>query len=381
MNATAKTDGEAEAPDAQASGFVLAAEPPVLDPTESIHAASGDNGATAAGPVESSHAALEHDAYAASVAHAQAQALASAEALDKLAAATLDAADLANRGAEAAASVAADLRQAQEAARKVQETAHKQALILLISTTLIMVICMGFFLVTGIRMNSRINQLDLTIDAVMKRVVELNAGVDSLDQMKGSFSAMAKEVEVLAKASAEVGAKLEGAIRQTEAISSQIPSKTAQQVASSAQGVARQVDALGARLQAQANAVQSLSRDVQALKGTVGNVDKLNRDVQSLVTLQRERYLEATQRAQAAAAAAAAAPAPAAATTATPAPTRPAQFPGTAAAARPTDREAGNDRATLQYPRPQPPTSPNAQPATNPNVNPNVISVPPKPQP
>ncbi len=372
MNAPAQTEGQAEAPDAQASGFVLAAEPPVLDAAESTH--PEDDGATAAGTLEhDAHAARmydSHDSHA--TLEAQAQALASAQALDKLAAATLDAADLANRGAEAAASAAADLRQAQETAQKVQETAHKQALILLISTTLIMVICMGFFLVTGIRMNSRINQLDLTIDAVMKRVVDLNAGVDSLDQMKGSVGTLAKEVETLAKASGEVGAKLESAIRQTEAISTQIPSKTAQQVASSAQGVARQVDALGARLQAQANAVQALSRDVQALKGTVGNVDKLNRDVQSLVTLQRERYLEAAQRAQAPAPA----PAPTVPPAATPAPTSPTQLPGTAAAARPTEREAGSDRV-LQYPRPQPPASPNAQPAANPNV----ISVPPKPQP
>lgn len=368
MNAPAQTDGQATTPEAQASGFVLSAEPPVLD-TALPPGASGESD-MAQGPGPETHGGAADEPHTAS--EAQAHALASAQALDKLAAATLDAADLANRGAEAAASVAADLRQAQETARKVQETAHKQALILLVSTTLIMVICMGFFLVTGIRMNSRINQLDLTIDAVVKRVVDLNAGVDSLDQMKASVGALAKEVETLAKASAEVGAKLEGAIRQTEAISNQIPSKTAQQVASSAQGVARQVDALGSRLQAQANAVQALSRDVQALKGTVGNVDKLNRDVQALVTLQRERYLEATQRAQAPAPA----PAPAAASAPTAARPAPAQLPGTAAAPRPAEREPGSDRV-LQYPRPQPPSSPNAQPAANPGV----ISVAPKPQP
>ncbi len=359
MNAPAKNEG----PAAEASGFVLASEPPVLDAVDPADSHGDTAGLTDNRHEVSGANAHDHD-------HAYAQAFASAETLDKLAAATLDAADLANRGAEAAASTATELRKAQELARKVQETAHKQALILLISTTLIMVICMGFFVVTGIRMNSRINQLDLTIDAVVKRVIDLNAGVESLDQMKGSVGALAKEVETLAKASAEVGAKLESAVRQTEAISAQIPSKTAQQVASSAQGVARQVDALGARLQAQANAVQALSRDVQALKGGVGNVDKLNRDVQALVTLQRERYLEAAQRAQAPT------PAPSAAPAAAPTPARPTQLPGTAAAARPAEREAGSDRA-LQYPRPQPPASPNAQPTANPNV----ISVPPKPQP
>ena len=379
MNAPAPKQGSA----ADASGFVLASEPPVLDTVESV-----EQRAAAAHLADDLHEAS--NAHAHDQMHdqalAHAHALASAEALDKLATATLDAADLANRGAEAAASAASELRKAQELARKGQETAQKQALILLISTTLIMVICMGFFVVTGIRMNSRINQLDLTIDAVVKRVIDLNAGVESLDQMKGSVGTLAKEVETLAKASAEVGAKLESAVRQSEAISAQIPSKTAQQVASSAQGVARQVDALGARLQAQANAVQALSRDVQALKGGVGNVDKLNRDVQALVTLQRERYLEAAQRAQAPAPAPSPSPAPPPAPTpnpaspptpvAAPAPTKPAQLPATAATGRPSERETGSDRA-LQYPRPKAPVSPNAQPAANPNV----ISVPPKPQP
>ena len=100
MNAPAPTAGQAEAPDAQASGFVLAGEPPVLDTAESTYPAH--DSANAADPKDSWHHAPEHDARAAAEAQAQAlalaHALASAQALDKLAAATLDAADLANRG-------------------------------------------------------------------------------------------------------------------------------------------------------------------------------------------------------------------------------------------------------------------------------------------
>ncbi len=97
----------------------------------------------------------------------------------------------------------------------------------------------------------------------------------------------------------------------------------------------------------QATAVQALGRDVQALKGAVGNVDKLNRDVQALVTLQRERYLEAMQK-----------NAPAA-------PTAPA-----AAAERERER-------SVQYPRVQPPVSPNAAPSTTTSPS-GAIVVPPR---
>ena len=350
MNAPAQTEGQSPAP--EGDGFVLAAEPPVLDAVaEPAAPAPAADAAAPAAPAPAGDTTPPPDPASddkPTESAAERQARASAMTLEKLAAVALDGADLANRGARAAASVAADLRKAQETVRKVQESAQKQAMILLISATILMVICMAFFLVTGIRMNSRINQLDLTIEAVMKRVVDLNAGVGALDETKDSVSKLSKEVEALAKASADVNAKLEATARQTETLTAQIPSRTAQQVASSAQGVSRQVDALGARLQTQANAVQALSRDVQALKGTVGNVDKLNRDVQALVTLQRERYLETVQRN----------PAPAAAAS-TPRATS-QQLPGTAAAARPAEREVPT--GAVQYPRPQPSASPNAQP-------------------
>ena len=67
-------------------------------------------------------------------------------------------------------------------------------------------------------------------------------------------------------------------------------------------------------------------------------VDKLNRDVQSLVTLQRERYLEAMQK-------------------------------STAGAERERER-------SLQYPRTQPPVSPNAAPSTTTNNNGAIVVAP-----
>jgi hypothetical protein len=92
--------------------------------------------------------------------------------------------------------------------------------------------------------------------------------------------------------------------------------------------VTKQVEGLGNQLKTQANAVQALSKDVKALQSTVGDVNVLKRDVQALVTLQRERYLEQLQK-QAAAAADARRPPP------------------------------------VQFPRPAPPTSPTAAPGAN----------------
>ena len=140
----------------------------------------------------------------------------------------------------------------------------------------------------------------IAIEKKVKRAAEMNTGVESMEAVRTSVTALAAEVEKLAQTSAAVSTRLEETVKQTESLTTQIPSKTAQQVASSAQNMSRQVEAMGARLQSQATAVQALSREVQTLRASVGNVDRLNRDVQALITLQRERYLEALQKAPAA---------------------------------------------------------------------------------
>jgi methyl-accepting chemotaxis protein len=210
--------------------------------------------------------------------------------------------------------------------------------------TLVTLLTLMFIVVTGIRMNSRINQLDATLLAVAQRAVALNEGLGSLNTVNESVGKLASQVEVLARTTGEVGARIDQTIKQSETLASQIPTKTAEQVAAGNQNLARQFEGMNGRMQAQAAAVQALGRDVQALKGAVGNVDKLNRDVQALVTLQRERYLEAMQKN--------------AATT------------GAAVAAE-RERER-----SVQYPRVQPPVSPNATPPTTTNSNGAIVVAP-----
>jgi len=217
-------------------------------------------------------------------------------ALDELASAVLDAAELANRGAQAAAGVSARLHEATQELNTGQLKSQKQMMVIMASIGGVMLLALMFFVVTGIRMNSRLNQLDATLLAVAKRAVALNEGLESLEQATASMAKLTEQVDGLGKSVGEVGGRIDQSVKQAEALTQQIPAKTAEQVASSAKGLAQQVEGLNSRLQAQASAVQGLGREVQSLKATVGNVDKLNREVQSLVTLQRERYLEALQK-------------------------------------------------------------------------------------
>lgn len=320
-------------------GFQPAAQPPVLaDVVEPAPAPAAATAAEAVAPAAAPAPATPPPAAAGAFPMA---------GLDELAGTVLDAAELANRGAQAAASVTADLHRATDALQTTQSSVRRQSYVVMGVVSLVTLLSLMFIVVTGIRMNSRINQLDATLLAVAQRAVALNEGLSSLETINESVGKLAGQVEVLARATGEVGTRLDQSAKQSETLASQIPAKTAEQVAASSQNLARQFEGLNTRLQAQSAAVQALGRDVQALKSATANVEKLNRDVQALVTLQRERYLEAMQR-----------NAPAAA--------------GTNPNASP-ERDRG-----LQYPRVQPPVSPNATPSTTTNNSGAIVVAPPR---
>ncbi len=346
MNAPATPDTGETAASPEAAPAVTPSDPgfqpqpPVL--ADVVEPAAADAEAPQVTATSSAEAPAAEPAAAAAAMPAAAPVVSSAD-LDALAGVVLDAAELANRSAQSAAGISIDLHRATDSLRDTQSSVRRQSYVVMGIVSLVTLLTLMFIVVTGIRMNSRINQLDATLLAVAQRAVALNEGLGSLETINESVGKLAQQVEVLARTTTEVGGRIDQTVKQSETLASQITAKTAEQVASGSQNLARQFEGVNSRMQSQAAAVQALSRDVQALKAAVGNVDKLNRDVQALVTLQRERYLEALQKS-------AATPAPA------PAPER---------------------ERNVQYPRVQPPVSPNAAPGTSTNGN-GAIVVPPR---
>lgn len=208
----------------------------------------------------------------------------------------LDSADLATKSAEAAVSVSHQLRKATTEFKELTDDGHKKARILLAASGGLMLVCLIFFLIMGVRMVSRINQLDAMLIAVGKRVVDLNAGMESLEGVNKSVQELASQQSALTKAQGDIEGRIDASLKQSESLVQKVPTETAKQVAASSDSVIKQVQGINSRMQAQANAVQSLGNEVKALKGAVGNVDGLKRDVEALVTLQKERYLEALQK-------------------------------------------------------------------------------------
>jgi hypothetical protein len=213
-----------------------------------------------------------------------------------LAQVVLDSADIASKSAESAAAASRNMHKATTEFKDLTEVGHKKALILLGATGGLMVICLIFFLVMGVRMNSRINQLDTMMLAVGKRVVDLNVGLESLNVMNRSIEGLTAQQVEQAKNQGQIETRISDALKKSETMVQTVPGETAKQVAATSDNLLKQVQAINSRLQSQAGAVQTLGNEVKALKGAVGNVDKLNSDVQALVTLQKERYLETLQK-------------------------------------------------------------------------------------
>ena len=213
-----------------------------------------------------------------------------------LAQVVLDSADIASKSAESAAAASRNMHKATTEFKELTDVGHKKALILLGATGGLMVICLIFFLIMGVRINSRINQLDTMMLAVGKRVVDLNAGLESLDVINRSIESLTAQQVEQAKTQGQLETRISDALKKSETMVQTVPGETAKQVAATSDNLLKQVQAINGRLQSQAGAVQSLGNEVKALKGAVGNVDKLNSDVQALVTLQKERYLEPLQK-------------------------------------------------------------------------------------
>lgn len=225
------------------------------------------------------------------------------EEFEALSSAVLEAAEVASQAALAASIAGRDLKSTAEVISGVSAGLGKRSIWALGILAGLLVLSIGLFSIMAARMISKTNRLDATLVAVGKRVVELDAGLTGLSAIQENMDALADRVATLTKAQAELGQRVDTSVQQSTALVQQVPEKTAKQVATTSSDLLRQVQSLGGRLQAQAGAVQAqsaavhaLGEEVKALKGSLSDIAGVKRDVQALVTLQRERYLEVLQK-------------------------------------------------------------------------------------
>ncbi|MFM8344434.1 MAG: hypothetical protein ACKOB5_07995 [Betaproteobacteria bacterium] len=183
------------------------------------------------------------------------------------------------------------------------------------------------------QVSSRMAKLDATLLAVGKRYVEMNAGLESLTLLNDSLAEMQVKQDAFAQLQSKLTTNLEEASKASQGLVTQVPQATAKEVQARTAALMQQVQSIDSRVAAQGNAVKKMADDVKAMQGQQENLGALKRDVEALVILQRERYLEASK-------AAGVAPAAKGPVVAPPPP------------------------RTVQYPRPQPPAADGTAPGS-----------------
>lgn len=211
---------------------------------------------------------------------------------NNLSAAVLDAAEVANQSAQTANRRGEDFERQMVHLTTVALTTRKINMILIGATTSVMLIALIFFAVLSARVSSRINQLDEMLLAVGKRAVELNAGMMALDSVNAYMRDLSAKQVSMVDVQAQVESKINQALAKSETLMKEMPNKAAQQITFASSVMTREVRSINGKLQQQAAAVETLGKEVKALKADMGNVNALKRDVQALVVIQKDRVLE-----------------------------------------------------------------------------------------
>ena len=133
--------------------------------------------------------------------------------------------------------------------------------------------------------------------AVGKRVVELNASSQDVSSLRERIESLNTKQEQIVTTQEKLAKEVRDSLAQTAELLTQLPGQAAKQVAATNGALGTQVESLKAAMEAQSKTVKDLGSSVSALQGRIGNVNGLKRQVEAMVQLEKERYLETMQRA------------------------------------------------------------------------------------
>mgnify|MGYP005685706143 FL=1 len=230
--------------------------------------------------------------------------------LEVLVPSLLDTADATNSAADvsrrASLTLEKGLSQVQKRVKELDVASAKSNQLsgyILIGAVTILVVSVGVFSFMAQQLNAKTNQVDSMLVALSQRVVNMNSALSLFDEIKGTMNSLAIEQAQFSDTQNDLIASVRNAERLAGALKNDVPEAAAMRVSQSTAVVVKQVDALAARVAKQSADVAKVTKSVAVLatqlssmQGQVGNVKALNADVQSLITLERAKYLDVLQR-------------------------------------------------------------------------------------
>jgi len=197
----------------------------------------------------------------------------------------IESGEMATRAAGLAAKMGGELKLASQDLLQATKQQRKQAQIILGIAAGFLLLSALVFSTLSMVMQRRVKQLDEMVLAVGKRVVEMDASLESVASVQESLKGMVEKQEELAEAQTKIDAKLEGFFKTADAL----PAETAKQVEAKLESVTKEVRTLDAKLQADASAIRGLTSQVQGVKGAVGDVGEAKRNIEALARQLKDR--------------------------------------------------------------------------------------------
>ena len=230
--------------------------------------------------------------------------------LEVLVPSLLDTADATNSAADvsrrASLTLEKGLNQVQKRVKELDAASAKSNQLsgyILIGAVTILVVSVGVFSFMAQQLNAKTNQVDSMLVALSQRVVNMNSALSLFDEIKGTMNSLAIEQAQFSNTQNDLIASVRNAERLAGALKNDVPEAAAKRVSQSTAVVVKQVDALAGRVAKQSadvtkvtKSVAVLAKQLKSMQGQVGNVKALNADVQSLITLERAKYLDVLQR-------------------------------------------------------------------------------------
>ena len=187
---------------------------------------------------------------------------------------------------------AANINAAAVFSDSLKKSSRTTNLMLLVSMLVFSIVIGGYGLMT-LQMGSKIQGLNDNMQATVEKVDELNKIIETLTETQGEFT---NQQEMLGQAVASAGTSV-------EALKTDMPDAAAKKVSKETDKVVSQVRSLSQIVSKQGKDITRASKIIEGLSGQLNSFEsqlaeseKLNSDVEALVTLERAKYLEVLER-------------------------------------------------------------------------------------
>ena len=230
--------------------------------------------------------------------------------LEVLVPSLLDTADATNSAADvsrrASLTLEKGLSQVQKRVQELDEASAKSNKLsgyILIGAVTILVISVGIFSFMAQQLNAKTNEVNGMLVALSQRVVNMNSALSLFDEINQTMNGLAVEQSAFTDTQNGLIETVKNVERLAVSMKSDVPAAAALRVSQSNSKVFEQVNQLSISVKNQSatvanvtTSVASLATQVKSMQAQVNNVKALNADVQSLITLERAKYIDVLKR-------------------------------------------------------------------------------------